>query len=245
MSPFVRIFLGLVAVNAAIGSAVLLAGGMDGTGGKIFLTSLLATIGSLVGSVCAIGWRSPARRPFAVLGVAATLVAFGLLEVVIWASVDSEWVGKLVGSAAIVATASAGTALLGQARLAPHHRWIVTAADVLTAIVVGMAIVGLWAEVDSDAFLRVLGVLCVGLATAAIVVPVLHRVDRADRGSPTPDTAGFCPNCGAASVTPPGRIARCPACSRRYEVRFTDDRGTPEMVGTSGSDAQPVAPPQN
>jgi peptidoglycan/LPS O-acetylase OafA/YrhL len=235
VNPLVRLFLALVVVNAAIGSAVLLAGGLDGTGGKVFATSLLATGSVLVGSVCSTGWRSRARRPVAAVGMVATAATFGLLESVIWWSIDSETVGKCVASTAIVAVASAGSSLLGQAMLAPRHRWVVRAADALGAIVVGMALLALWAPIESDVYLRVLGVLCVGLATLAIVVPVLHRADRSSR-RPREEplaAAGFCPHCGAASPALPGSVACCPACSWCYIVRFLDNSGDAAARGAT------------
>ena len=222
MNPLIRLFLALVVVNAAIGSTVLLAGGLDGAGGKVFATSLLATGSVLLGSVCSAGWRSRARRPVAALGMAATVATFGLLEIVMWWSIDSATFGKCVATTAIVAAASAASSLIGQAALAPRHRWVVRFAHALGAVVVAMALLALWASIESDVYLRVLGVLCVGLATLAIVVPVLHRTDRSKRRPPEEPliAAGFCPHCGAASPARPGSAACCPACSWSYIVRF-------------------------
>jgi peptidoglycan/LPS O-acetylase OafA/YrhL len=241
VNPLIRLFLALVLVNAAIGSTVLLAGGLDGTGGKVFATSLLATGSVLVGSVCSAGWRSRARRPVAALGIAATAATFGLLESVIWWSIDSETLGKSVASTAIVAVASAGSSLLGQAMLAPRHRWVVKIADVLGAVVVAMALLALWTSIESDAYLRVLGVLCVGLATLAIVVPVLHRTDRTGRQRRREPLApaGFCPHCGALSPAHPGSVAYCPACSWSYIVRFLDNGDDAAVHGAAVPAADP------
>ncbi len=239
MSRLVRMFLVLIAVNAVIGSVVLLAGGMDGTGGKVFLTSVLVTVAVVLGVTCATGWREPKRRPVAVVGIVSTALAFALIEATIWWSIDSDRIGKLIGTAMILAVASAGTCLLGLATLAPRHRWTFILAEVLAAVVVTMVILAIWTDLGTDWYLRVLGVLCVALASLAIAIPVLHRVYRSEGGrvGVADATLAFCPRCGSSVPAAAGVEARCPACGARYVVRILD--GGPEP---SSADSRPESP---
>ena len=238
MTRLVRLFLMLVAANAVIGSAVLVTGRMDGAGGRVFLTSILVTLTTVVISACSTGWRTPRRRPIAVAGVAATILALGLAEAMLWWSIDGAWVGKLLGTALIVAVAAAGTCLLGLASLAPRHRWTFVLTQVLTAVVVAMAVVAIWSEVSSDLYLRVLGVLCVALAALALVIPVLRRVYRGETRGIVTARPAYCPCCGGATQAPSGAEARCQVCGARYVVTVIEDGSRqPIPAGPAGTTA--------
>lgn len=224
MTRVVRMFLALVAANAVLGSVVLLAGGLDGSGGRVFATSLLTTAAVLVGIACMTGWQQVRLRVAAIVGIASTCAGFALADAAVWWTISGEWQPKLMGTLIIVGVAAAATCLLGLAELAPRHRWTFAAAAGLIVALVAMALAAIWTSLEGDWFLRVMGVGSVVLAALVLVIPVLHRVAALEarrRGGETGGVA-FCPRCGHALQAEADVEVGCAACGSAFTVGFSD-----------------------
>ncbi len=219
-----RVFIGLVVGNALLGSIVLLVGGLDGTGGKVFATSLAATAAMLVGIACSTGLRSGRLRVVAVAGVVATAGWLSLAVLGIWGDVSAGWVGQLTATLVLLAVVAAGVSLLGLATPAPRHRWLQVVALVLTALLTTAVITLIWFEdAAGDWFLRVTGVLAVGVAACTLVLPTLHRVAARERRAAAAGRVpvAYCPACGAAVVEP----TSCGRCGASFTVLFAEAGG--------------------
>ena len=216
-----RLFIGLVAVNAATGIAVLVAGGFGRTGGRILLTSLTLTGGVLLAIACATGQRAPLLRRSWLVGPAGTAVGFGLLVVGIWIEPgQSYW--KLAGSIIAVAAGFGLVSLLSLTTLPERYRWILTVATLLTTILVALLDTAIWGEWTTSWFWRLFGTLAVALAAFVLVIPVLHharsRLSPVSGGDPA--LVGFCPSCGRTHPAPADTVIFCPGCGARYSVHL-------------------------
>jgi hypothetical protein len=223
MSGFVRLFIVLVTVNAVVGSAVLLVGGLGGTGGKVFVTSLLTTAAVLVGIACSTGWRQPRLRVVGVAGVAATAAGFAIADLGIWWQVSADWYGKLTGTLILAGVSAATVSLLGLVTLPPRHRWIFDSAGAVAAGVTAMAVIAIWTSLGTGWYLRVLGVLAVAFATLVLIIPALHRAAEHEMqvaAKPT-DHLGFCPVCGRPMDAAAGVEVACGACGSRFVVHLS------------------------
>ena len=213
-------FIGLVVGNALLGSIVLLAGGLDGTGGRVFATSLAVTAAMLVGIACSTGLRSGRLRLVAVAGMVATAGWLSLAVVGIWADV-AGWVGQLTATLVLLAVVAAGASLLGLATPAPRHRWLQLVALVLTALLTTAVTTLIWfQDAAGDWFMRVTGVLAVAVAACTLVLPTLHRVAARERRAAAAGRVpvAYCPACGSAVVTP----TSCSRCGASFTVLFAD-----------------------
>lgn len=216
-----RVFIMLVVGNALIGSVVLLAGGMDGTGGKVFATSLLATVAMLGGVACSTGLQIRRLRPISVAGIAVTGTGFALTAFSIWVEISADWFGRLTATMIVLAVVAAGISLFGLASLAPRHRWLQTLGLALAAVLAADIITLIWfSDAIGDWYLRVTGVIAVAVAACALVIPALHRVAARERRAAAGGrrTVAFCPSCGA-SVTSP---TACDRCGASFVVRFAE-----------------------
>jgi hypothetical protein len=179
---FLRAFVALVVSNAVLGSVVLLVGGLDGTGGKIFATSLLATGAMLLAIACSTGLRAARGRLISQAGIGLAGVAFALLSVGLWTETDDTWFARLAGSSLLLAVFAAGVSLVSLAVVSDRHRWLQTVDVALAALLAAAMLTVIWVEeAATDWFFRVTGVVAIGVAACTLLLPVLHRVAARER----------------------------------------------------------------
>lgn len=220
-----RVFLALVGVNAAIGIAVLVAGGLGPTGGRILLTSLTLTAGVMMGLACSTGRRTPSLGRLWAVGVLCAGAGFALVIVGIWSEADTPTFWKVPGSLVAVCVAVALVSLTAMATLPLRFRWTFTATEALTAVLLAMVLVGMWGEVGSSWYWRVFGAVAVALAAFVLVIPVLSRVgvrEARAAGGATVGRVAFCPSCGRPIGAASGVQTSCRQCGATFEVRFAE-----------------------
>ncbi len=169
-----RLFIGLVTVNAATGIAVLVAGGFGPTGGRILTTFPDAHGRRAAGPRLrdrATGAPSPAVLA---RGRGRNRHRFGLLVVGIWIEPgQSYW--KLDWSIIVVAVGFGLVSLVSLPRCPNTTAGTLTAATLLTTILVVLLDTAIWGEWSTSWFWRFFGALAVALAAFVLVIPVLHR----------------------------------------------------------------------
>jgi hypothetical protein len=220
-----RVFLMLVGMNAAIGIAVLIAGGLGPTGGRILLTSLCLTAAVMVGLACSTGGRTLSLQRVWPVGAVCAAAGFALLIVGIWSEPDNETFWKFPGTLIAVCVAVALVSLAGLATLPERLRWMFTVVEALTAVLLAMIVIAMWGEVSSSWFSRIFGAFAVALAAFLLVIPVLARVGAREApaaGGTTRTRVAFCPNCGRPITFASGEDTHCRACGATFEVRFRD-----------------------
>ena len=216
-----RVFLGLLVVNALLGIAVMLGGDLGDGGGRVLATSLVVTGGVMLGLGSAASRPGSRLGPIWMIGVAAAALATVLWIIGIWTDSDSDGLFKTAGSASVLGAGVACVSLLGLAQIRGRARWTLMAADLLIAGLVAMSIVAIWSEGAGGSFWRLFGVLSIALAALAIAIPVLHRAEQrsAPPASGTSTQIRFCPSCGA-SIAAAGDEAHCGRCQAHFTVRF-------------------------
>ena len=222
---FVRVFFVSVALNAALAIYALLVGSFGHTEGKILMSSLSVTGAVILTIACEAARERGRLGPLPRVGAAAAVAGFALLIVSIWAEQQDTWVVQLVGTLLTVATAAALLSLLSLAALAPRFRWTFRATVVLAALLASLLVSSIWGNLGQYGwFQRWFGVVAVGLAAFAVVVPVLHRLSRRTLAAPpeagAPERVSFCPSCGRPVSAEAGQETACPACGAVFAVRF-------------------------
>ncbi len=215
-----------VAISAALGIYSLLAGEFNALQGKILITSFTISGGSVLAMACGIAWERGRLGLAPPMGVGVSLAGSALFISAAWSSFDIEPLNKSAASVMIVALALALASVVSLATLPSRHRWVQLSAYALATALVATAITGIWAEWEGDGIGRAIGVEMILLAAATILVPVLQRMARPGAAAgPAPVTArvAFCPACGAALDSGPGRVT-CPACGARFTIEFAAGR---------------------
>lgn len=207
------VVLASIGLGALLGIVVLLGADIGEPGGKVIASSFMITGAALVSMPPVAAWERGRLGSLPVAGVAATVVGFGWLILMIWIEPDFGVLWKLPFTLIIVGIAIAGVALMEFARLEPQHSWLLAAVRISIGVVAVLLTIGMWGEIDGGGYWRTFGVTAVLLAAFLAAVPVLHRSSRA-MGA----VAGFCPLCGATNRVTTGVATVCDACGGRYSV---------------------------
>ncbi len=207
------LFVGCLAVTAAIAIVTVLTGAFSEFVGRVLASSASVSAASVCAMACAAYQERGARSELGAAGVALAGMTLAVALVAIWQQSVAlvKWVLAMVCWSVAVAHAE----LLLLPRLAPRHRWIQRAAVVAIGTLAALLT---WVVFDGDpdeALGRWLAVHSILVALLTLVVPVVWRIGResGDGGSQLVlrrDAAG----------------SWFDARGRRYEVRPLEDGPT-------------------
>lgn len=155
--------------------------------GKIVGSTLLLGAFSLTGLAAALRLEQSRAVWLGWLGIAASVAAYVLSLVVMWAEPEVEGVGRAMGSAVLAALALGFVSLLVLIRpRSSSVRWALGATLGLTTVVWAMAeyLVITTPEEPDERYLRVMGAAAVLVALGAILTPILDRLGRRDHPPP-------------------------------------------------------------
>jgi hypothetical protein len=178
-----RLFLGAVVVSlvvtAAIAIATLLFGDFGDTEGKILLTTALVSVYSLAALPAATLLDARRLLPLAWATLALAAAGFAVVQVLLWAEIDEQWLGQLSFTLSAYLVAGAQICALSS-RLRPHDSGVVRAlyagGTVLALAAATMISVAIWAELESETYWRITGAVVVATLLLTALQPVLRRM---------------------------------------------------------------------
>ena len=169
---------GLLSASALLAIGILLLGHFGDTEGRILSTTALLAGYGLVALPSTILLDQGRSRSLAYTGLGLALVAAALSMAAVWTEDPPEWLGKTMGTAAVVAVVAAQVAALTARRRdgdPVYVRRLFAFSCVLAAVVAAMAAAAIWWEIDSSGYYRVFGaVFVLDLLTVALQ-PILAR----------------------------------------------------------------------
>lgn len=213
-------FFASIAVNAALGIYAVLTPDFGETQSKILATSMFVTGAILVGLACEPAWEQKLLGPVPLAGALLGAGGFALSIAGMWAEIDSEVYGKVLGTTFVAAAACTAASLLALAQLAHGHRWVFATTLGLLAVGAAMLAILLWLGDDpSETYVRAMAAVLIVLAAFAVTVPVLHWVDRGALAAAVPaDAVRYCPHCGKRMTGEIGVDLACSACGAAFTV---------------------------
>lgn len=215
-----RVVVALIAINAALGVTAVLVGDEFEGFGRVLASSLLATAGAIVAMTCAPAWSERRLGWVPQIGVATSIVGFGLLVGLVWSGFEPDPLVKAAVTAVIVAVASALASLLSGWPVPGGAWWLPAATYGLVAATAGLLVVALWGEVGNDVYWRVVAALAVLMAGASLATPILSRFGGPKAAPAARVTA--CPICSAPLDARTGTAVTCPECGVSFEVRMVE-----------------------
>ena len=199
------LFIGSIAVSAVLGIAILLFGAFGYIQERILLTTLTISATSICGLACGALWESKRRVIFPSAGAILALFAALMIIVGIWAQISNESFWRFSASVGLVAVATAHTCLLSLTRLVRRFSWALIAAIVSIYALAAELIYVIYRTPHSDTFARITGATSIVAAALSILMPLFHRLSKADfeahetGGAQSPFTIHAtitCPQCG-------------------------------------------------
>ncbi len=222
-----RVFLGSIAVNAAIAIYALLTKEFGDLQWKVLITSLCVSGASVLALACGPARERRRLGPVPLAGGALSIVGFALLIGAVWNDFDSKPLWKAAGTVIAVAAALAHASVLALCALAPRFAWtfqVAFALGLVNAAAVSVAICG---EIENEWYWRSVGVAAVLLAAFTLAVPVLHVASRRELAAVRSAEGEqrrvrFCPLCGAPiGAAAPNEDENCSRCGGSFRVVMT------------------------
>jgi hypothetical protein len=126
--------------------------------------------------------------------------------------------------------------VLALAKLARRFAWIRVVAYFTTYSLAAFLIYIIYFTPNNEAFFRIIGVAAIVATALTIMMPIFHRLSRADFGGSQDKTVGgtrlhptiTCPCCGSAQPNSPGEL-RCANCGCRFVVQILE-RSDAEVI---------------
>jgi hypothetical protein len=170
---------GLLSASALLAIGILLAGRFGETEGRILTTTALLAAYGLVSlpSTMLLDQGRSARLALGALTLAAVSASLTLAS--IWTGNPPAALGKAVGTATVLALASAQNSALVARQSARDPLWVrrlFAASCALAAAVAAMVTVLLWVQIGGGSYVRLLASLAVLDLLAVALQPILARI---------------------------------------------------------------------
>jgi hypothetical protein len=182
---FLYTLIASIAFSALLGIWAILSGEFGEFQAKILGTTLTVVGTSLLGLACGAFLESPrsAEKPLKTIPIAGIILAFVAavnVLIMIWWQTDDVW--KIAAVSAIFAFSLAQLSLLSLANLSARFEWVTMAAYlvILSLAAINSILIIVEPHSESNFVMRLIGVLAVIDASITVVIPILHRLSRAD-----------------------------------------------------------------
>lgn len=182
---FLYALIGSIGVSALMALSVIVAFDFDWWQFKALASALAIVAASVCGLACGAHLPSARNRALPLMGVTLAIAAAAAVLLVIWAELDDdnhEMLWKTTGTLWVFACAVAHLCLLSMARLTGGFEWSLVGAYIVILFVAALITIMIWFDIRDEAMLRVLAAAVVLDAAITIVIPILHRLSRAQHG---------------------------------------------------------------
>lgn len=176
---FLYTLIGSVAVSAVIGIFVVLLGNFGRLEIQILMSTLTVTVTSILGLACGAYYETGRGSLLPKVGIVITLAAAVMTFLIIWDVADeSKIFVQAATSMMLLAFATSHLCLLSIARLEKRFAWARPAAYVAIGALSAVLLYLIWTEAadNSEAIMRLVGVLSILVASVTVVTPVLHKL---------------------------------------------------------------------
>jgi hypothetical protein len=188
---FLYALIGSVGLSALLGILAILSGSYGWFEIRILLTTATIAAASICGLACGAYLATKRGQALPIAGVGLSLLAAVMIIAGMWIEMNSEVYWKVAASASVFSVAFAHLALLSMARLAEWFRWSLVAAYVAILGVASLIVLMILGQSNGSGMFQLLGVAAIIDAAITIVIPILHRLSKAEvaEGKESPSSA--------------------------------------------------------
>ncbi len=147
---------------------------------KVLLTTLTISAASLCGVCCGAALEIRSSRGLPMMGIFLAGIAAMLVISAIWLEPHAEAFWKTTSTISIFAFALSHLSLLSLARLTESYEWAMRAAYIVVLSVACLLAGLIFWEPSNEVLFRSLGVLGVLDGAITVLIPIFHRLSRAD-----------------------------------------------------------------
>lgn len=169
-------FIGFLILTALVAIISVFSGEIGDTQGRILLTSLTISFASICSMSCAAFLEKRDYKPAGVTGMALAFLSAVLIIPEIWFSIGGEFYFRMTVAVVISGISFAHVLLLYLPRLVEKYEWIQRAAAVTIAILAIQIILGIWFEIESSVYYRIMTVTAIVVGLETLVIPILMKI---------------------------------------------------------------------
>jgi hypothetical protein len=179
---FLYALIGSVVLSAILGIGAIFSGRFDWIQVRILLTTVTISVASICGLGCGAYFATGRGRLLPLAGIALALLAAVMVIGGMWIELGNQRYWRFAASISVFAVACAHLSLLSMAKMASSYRWSLPAAYIaifgVAVIIVSMII----REPHDAGMFQLLGVAAILDAAITVVIPIFHRLSRAEVG---------------------------------------------------------------
>ena len=182
---FLYVLMGSIGVSAFMAIVVIVSGGFDWWELKALASALTIVAASVCGLACGAYLPSARVRALPLMGITLAIAAAAAVLLIIWAELDDDYhemLWKTTGTLCVSACAVAHLCLLSMAKLTARFEWSLVGAYIVILLVAALITIMIWFDIREEGMLRLLAVAAILDAAITIVIPILHRLSRAQCG---------------------------------------------------------------
>jgi hypothetical protein len=172
--------IGSVVASALMGIIAILWGDFGWFEARILLTTLTITMASICGLACGAYLDTKRGRVLPTAGLVLNFLAAMAILVGMWTDVRSVIYWKLTASVSVFSVACTHLVLLSLARLSARFRWSLAAAYIIILGVALQIVLMILIELGAFWIFQLLGVLVIFAAAITILIPIFHRLSKAE-----------------------------------------------------------------
>lgn len=171
-----RSFIGFLVLTAAVAIGALFSGEIGDTQGKILGTSFTISIASICSMSCAAFLEKRDFKPAGITGMVLAFFSAVFIIAEIWFSINGEFYNRMTIAVVISAISFAHALLLYLPELDEKKEWLQRAAAVTIAILAVQIITGIWYEIESTIYYRIMTVVAILAGLETLVIPILVKI---------------------------------------------------------------------
>lgn len=178
-----RLFIAFLGLTALIAIASVLGGEFGSLQIKILVTCFTISAASICSMSCAAFIEKNKRTELGLSGIVLSIIAAVLVILGVWMDFASEDYWKTTATFSILAIAFAHAFLLALPDLDRNQQWVQLASSVSIGVLALLILVVLWAEIDSEGYLRLIAVVSILVGLETLVVPILMKMRKGEGGT--------------------------------------------------------------
>lgn len=173
-------FIGFLSLTALLAIVAVLFRSFGEFEIKVILTTVTITLASICCLCCGAYIQVSGHRGLGLTGIGVALLAALLLAGLIWFEWDADFYLKTTAITSICAVAFAHGFALWIARPKPGHRWVQMAVSLTIYTLASCLCLMILFEHFEDLAWRGIAALSILAALGTLVIPILHRIARAE-----------------------------------------------------------------
>jgi hypothetical protein len=178
--PLLYLLVASVIIGAVLGIIIVLRGTWGWFEVRVILTAATVAIASLCGLACDLSRTPRGANLLPSVGLVLTCVSAGMILIGMWSDIEAERYWKTTACVSIFAVGTVHVCLLSIARLAAKFGWVYfVACQVIYGLALLLCAIIIW-EVDNERMFRLVATVSIVDAALTLVIPLLHRISRAD-----------------------------------------------------------------